>query len=58
MAGPTLVGCWADAPGHTAYFVVDAESPFRVQKFLAPAVGVGAAETTPVIDVREAMQLI
>ena len=56
--GVTVVGCWADVPGHTVYFIIDAESPFKVQKFLVPALGVGTAERTPVIDIQEAMQLV
>ena len=55
--GVELIGAWIDAPAHAVYMVVEAADSFSVQKWLWNGLGVGTAETVPVIVAEEAMQL-
>lgn len=55
--GIEVIGAWIDAPGHVVYIVVEAADALSVQKWLWHGLGVGTAETVPVIVAEEAMQL-
>ena len=48
--GIKLIGAWVDAPAHTAYFVIDTDSAQKIEELLAPAFGIGHAETRVVED--------
>ncbi len=48
--GIKLVGAWADAPGHTFYLVVDADSVDKLTDLFFPALTMAHAEITPVED--------
>lgn len=48
--GAKLVGAWVDAPAHTAYIVVEADSAQKLEELLAPGLEIGYAETSPVQD--------
>ncbi|MBM3214579.1 hypothetical protein FJZ36_06660 [Candidatus Poribacteria bacterium] len=55
--GVEVVGCWIDAPAHTAHMVLSAQSVADVQKFLWPVLRIGSATTTPVVTAAEAMAI-
>ena len=44
---------YVDAPAHTAYFILDADSAEKMGKFLFPILMIGTAEITPVTDLVE-----
>ena len=48
--GVRLVGAWVDAPAHTAYIVVEADSAQKLEELLAPGLEIGYAETRIVQD--------
>ena len=48
--GVTLVGAWVDAPAHTVYMVVDADSAQKLSDLFFPALTIGTAEIAPVED--------
>ncbi len=48
--GVKLVGVWVDAPAHTIYMVVEADSSQKIEELLAPAFEIGRAETRVVQD--------
>ncbi len=48
--GVKLVGAWVDAPAHTIYIVVEADSSQKIEELLAPAFEIGHAETRVVQD--------
>ncbi len=48
--GVKLLGAWVDAPAHTVYVVVEADSTQKLEELLAPAFEIGHAETRPVSD--------
>lgn len=51
--GVKVLGMYLNAPAHTAYFVLDADSAEKVGKFLLPILVIGTAEITPVTDLVE-----
>jgi len=51
--GVKLLGAYADAPAHTVYFIVEADSVEKVGTFLLPLLKLGSAEITPVTDLVE-----
>lgn len=51
--GVSLLGCYADAPSHTVYFIVDSDTLEKVGSFLLPLLKLGSAEITPVTDLVE-----
>ena len=51
--GVKLVGGYAYAPAHAAFFVVDADSAEKVGSFLLPLLKLGSAEIKPVTDLVE-----
>jgi len=51
--GVKVLGMYADAPAHTTYFIIDADSAEKVGKFLLPILLIGTAEITPVTDLAE-----
>jgi hypothetical protein len=51
--GVELINSYADAPAHTLYFIVKAESITGLSKFLDHANKLGSAETRPVEDAVE-----
>ncbi len=48
-----LVGAWVDAPAHTVFLVLDADSSLQIEEALAPIIDVGWAETRPVGDLAD-----
>ena len=48
--GVRLVGAWVDAPAHTVYFVVEAESVQQIEELLAPGLKIGRADIRPISD--------
>mgnify|MGYP001028471666 CR=1 FL=1 len=52
-AGVKVLGMYVDAPAHTAYFILDADSAEKMGKFLFPILMIGTAEITPVTDLVE-----
>jgi hypothetical protein len=48
--GVKLIGAWVDAPAHTFYMVVDADSVEKLSDLFYPALTIGTAEITPVED--------
>ena len=48
--GVKILGCYAEAPAHTAYFIVEADSIEKVGSFLLPLVKLGSADVTPITD--------
>lgn len=48
--GVKLVGVWVDAPAHTMYVVVDADSAQKLEELLAPALEIAHTETRVVQD--------
>jgi hypothetical protein len=54
--GAKLIGAWVDAPAHTAYIVVEADSAQKIEEMLAPAFEIAHAETRVVQDAREVLK--
>jgi len=54
--GVKLVGVWVDAPAHTMYIVVEADSAQKIEELLEPAFEIGRAETRVVQDGRTLLQ--
>jgi hypothetical protein len=48
--GVKLIGAWVDAPAHTGYFVVEADTAEKLSDLLYPALTIGHAEVRPVED--------
>ena len=53
-AGVNLVASYVDAPAHTVYFIVEADSTEKLSFFLMPLLKLGSAEIRPVSMVDEA----
>jgi len=51
--GVKLHGCYADAPAHNTYFIIEADTAEKVGAFLAPLIKLGFAHITPVTDLAE-----
>ncbi len=51
--GVKLLSSYADAPAHTTFFIVDADSAEKVGAFLLPILKLGSAEIRPVTDLIE-----
>lgn len=48
--GIKLIGSWIDAPAHTAYIVIETDSPQKIEELLAPAFEIAQAEIRVVQD--------
>ncbi len=48
--GITVRGTWLSFPTHTTYFVVEADSPAALQRFVAPGAKAAVCEITPVSE--------
>jgi len=48
--GVKLLGSYADAPSHTVYFIIQADSIEKVGSFLLPLLKLGSAQITPITD--------
>jgi hypothetical protein len=53
-----LVGAYVDAPAHTTFLLLDADSAVQIEEALAPVIDIGWAETRPVVDMADIMQRI
>lgn len=53
-----LVGAYVDAPAHTTFLVLDADSTRQIEEALAPVIDIGWAETRPVEDVSGILQRV
>ena len=51
--GVKLLSSYADAPAHTTFFIVEADSAEKVGAFLLPLLKLGSAEIRPVTDLAE-----
>ena len=48
--GVKLVGAWVDGPAHTAFILVEADSPEQLFDFFVPTANIARAEVRPVQD--------
>lgn len=48
--GIKLIGAWVDAPAHTVYLLVEADSVQKIEELLAPGFEIGHAETRALSD--------
>jgi hypothetical protein len=48
-SGLRLVEGYLDAPAHHFYFIVEAETPEQILKFIVPYLGIGETESHPVV---------
>jgi hypothetical protein len=48
--GVKVIGQYADAPAHTVYFIIEADSVKKIADFFEPALKIGHAEIRPVED--------
>jgi len=53
-----LVGAYVDAPAHTTFLVLDANSVAQIEEALAPVIDIGWAETRPVVSFAEVMSRV
>jgi len=53
-----LVGAYVDAPAHTTFLILDAQSADQIEEALAPVIDVGWAETRPVVDFASVMSRV
>ena len=49
-SGIKLLASYVDAPAHTVYFIVEADSAETIAKFLDPVLNLGTATIRPVTD--------
>ena len=49
-SGIKLLASYVDAPAHTVYFIVEADSAENITKFLDPVLTMGSAQIRPVTD--------
>ena len=48
--GVNVIGRYVDAPAHTVYFILEADSVEKLADFFEPALNIGHAEIRPVED--------
>ena len=53
-----LVGMYVDAPSHTTYLILDADSTVQIEESLAPVIDIGSAEVRPVQDFADIMRRV
>jgi hypothetical protein len=53
-----LIGAYVDAPAHTTFLLLDADSAVQIEEALAPVIDIGWAETRPVVDFADIMSRI
>ena len=53
-----LVGAYVDAPAHTTFLLLDADSAVQIEEALAPVIDIGWAETRPVVDMADIMRRV
>ncbi len=53
--GVKIIGSYADAPGHTLYFIIEAETALQIAQFFDPILDLGDTDIRPVTD---AMKLL
>jgi len=53
-----LVGAYVDAPAHTTFLILNAESASQIEEALAPVIDVGWAETRPVVSFADVMSRV
>lgn len=56
-SGLRLVEGYLDAPAHHFYFIVEADSPEQILKFIVPLLGIGETKSHPVVKWSEALVL-
>ena len=54
--GVALLGVYADAPAHTVYLIIEAQSSEQLERLFEPLLGLGSAEIRPVTDARAAYE--
>lgn len=57
-AGATVIGSWVNAPAHTFYWIVDADSAATITKGLSPIVTRGRADIRPIADLAETISML
>jgi hypothetical protein len=53
-----LVGAYVDAPAHTTFLVLNADSAAQIEESLAPIIDMGWAETRPVVSFADVMNRV
>lgn len=53
-----LVGAWVDAPAHTTFLVLDAESAVQIEEALAPVIDIGWAQTRPIVSFADVLSRV
>ena len=48
--GIKIIGSYADAPGHTLYFIIEAETALQIAQFFDPILDLGDTDIRPVTD--------
>ncbi|MHA2031418.1 MAG: DUF3303 domain-containing protein [Candidatus Kariarchaeaceae archaeon] len=54
--GIKVIGSYADAPGHTAYLILEADTALQIAQFFDPILELGDAEIRPVTDTIELLK--
>jgi hypothetical protein len=57
-AGATVIGSWVNAPAHTFYWIVDADSAAAITKGLAPIVTRGRCDIRPIAGLAETIAML
>lgn len=54
--GVKLISAYVDAPAHTVFLVLDADSPEKLEKFFFPVLKIGHGDIRPVTDAMETVK--
>ena len=51
--GVKIIGSYTDAPGHTFYLIIEADTALQIAQFFDPILDLGDTEVRPVADAME-----
>jgi hypothetical protein len=54
--GIKVIGSYADAPGHTVYYILEADTALQISQFFNPILELGDADIKPVTDTIELLE--
>ncbi len=54
--GVNIIGSFADAPGHTVYMIIEADTALQIAQFFDPILELGDTEIKPVTDTMALLQ--
>lgn len=54
--GIDIIGMYVDAPGHSTYFILEADSSLQIAKFFDPILELGDTEIKPVSDATKLLE--